>query len=92
MTHLEQYEEWRPAIQPFLQSKLEEFHLLGVNRMTHEELWPFILQVIEKKHKKEQLSFNQFVNRVMQISVNDYMNKIRMEMFTSTDLFKFRQQ
>ncbi len=88
MAQSEQYEEWRETIQPFLQSKLEEFHLLGVTRITHDELWPFLLQTIAKKHKKENLSFNQFVNSVMKVSVNDYMNKIRMEMFTTADLFK----
>lgn len=85
MTESAQYEEWRETIKPFLVSKLEEFHLLGVKSMTLDELWVFLIEIIEKKNKKEpRLSFNQFVNNIMGVSVNDYMNKIRMEMFSTT--------
>lgn len=80
------YEEWREHVSPALQSKLEEFHLLGLKRMTLDELWAFVLETIRKK-KLENMMLHQFVNHIMTLSINDYMNKIRLEMFKGSDPF-----
>ncbi|WP_085523253.1 post-transcriptional regulator [Tuberibacillus sp. Marseille-P3662] len=85
MEHSVDVEKWRYHIQPFLQSKLEEFYILGLNSMTMDELWTFILESLEKKKQHPQ-HLHQFVNFVMTLSVNDYMNRIRMQMFQSSDL------
>lgn len=81
------YEKWRDYVRPALQSKLEEFRLLGVKRLTLDELWDFVLETLAKK-KEHDLMLHQFVNHIMTISVNDYMNKLRMEMFKGVDFFK----
>lgn len=79
-------EQWREHIQPFLQSKLEEFHLLGLNRLTMDELWQFVEENLSKKKKEREVNkLHQFVNYVMSLSINDYMNKVRMDMFRGKD-------
>lgn len=83
----DQYEKWREKVGPALLSKLEELHLLGVKRLTMDELWDFVLETLAKKKYDEDLMLHQFVNHIMRISVNDYMNKIRMQMFQGADFF-----
>lgn len=73
------YDEWRHKIEPFITSKLEEFRFLGLERLTADELWAFIKEQLEKA--KEEPRLHRIVSRVMRLSINDYMNKIRMEMF-----------
>ncbi|MFC7393218.1 post-transcriptional regulator [Scopulibacillus cellulosilyticus] len=85
MSHTQNYQEWRHHIQPFLNSKLEEFHSLGLKRLTMNELWTFIEETMEKKDKS--LKLHEFVNHVMGLSVNDYMNKLRKDMFKGSASF-----
>ncbi|MFC4618124.1 post-transcriptional regulator [Camelliibacillus cellulosilyticus] len=83
------YSEWREKIKPFLISKLEEFHFLGLERLTMDELWAFIEETLEKQKVEPRLY--RIVGSVMRLSVNDYMNKIRMEMFKGVDILKENQ-
>lgn len=87
---LESMNEIRGHITPFLTSKLEEFWLLGMERLTLDELWVFILQMMKKK-KLTECSLHELVNFIMRLSVNDYLNKIRLEMFKGIDLDIFRE-
>ncbi|MBM7644693.1 uncharacterized membrane protein YheB (UPF0754 family) [Scopulibacillus daqui] len=85
MSDIQHYQEWREHIQPFLDSKLEEFHTLGLKRLTMGELWAFIEETMEKKDKSVKL--HEFVNHVMGLSVNDYMDKLRKDMFKGSASF-----
>ena len=80
------YDDWLEEIRPFLISKLEEFHLLGLERLTEDELWSFAKESLQK-HKVE-MKCHQIVGHLMRISVNDYLNKLRIEMFKGIDLFQ----
>jgi len=82
-------------LKPFMDSKLEEFHLLGLTHMKERELWAFIKETMEqnaKKQQKDEWHFYEVVGQVMRVTVNDYMNKIRLEMFHSEDLLKITQE
>lgn len=81
----------RDFIEPFLKSKLEEFHLLGMERLTMDELWVFVLEMMKKKKIKE-VYLHECINFIMRLSVNDYLNKIRLEMFKGLDLKTFGEQ
>ena len=89
---LEEVEGFRSKLAPFLTSKLEEFRLLGLNHISADELWEFTKEKIAKELKKQHLDdlhLYQLVSILMSLSVNDYMNKIRLEMFKSEDLDQF---
>ncbi|GGH85780.1 hypothetical protein JOD43_003445 [Pullulanibacillus pueri] len=90
------FDYWRIKVNPFLQSKLEEFQLLGINHLSLDDLWAFIKEKVQKKTKKneadEEWRLHQVVGYIMSISVNDYMNKIRLEMFQDEDLLKVTEE
>ncbi|MDD9147670.1 MULTISPECIES: post-transcriptional regulator [unclassified Sporolactobacillus] len=73
-------EKWRNEIMPFLQSKLEEFHLLGLNHLTMDEFWKFTKERLERKKGNKPERIHEVVAEVMSLTVNDYMNKLRMDM------------
>ncbi|MFD2618194.1 post-transcriptional regulator [Terrilactibacillus laevilacticus] len=80
------YVEMREYIEPFLKSKHEEFQLLGIERLSIDDLWDFVLFTIEKKKADKPSRLYQLVNHVMSLSVNDYMNKLRIDMFKGTEI------
>ena len=80
------YEQWRTRLEPFIISKWEEFRLLGLTSLSVEELWEFMK---EKLHKaKVEQRIHKVTEIIMGLSVNDYLNKVRMEMFKETNLFE----
>lgn len=79
-------EKWRKEIAPFLQSKLDEFHLLGLNHLKMDEFWQFVKESLGKKKEDRPERIHEVVAAVMSLTVNDYMNKIRMDMFKDNSL------
>ena len=45
-----------------------------------------------KKQKKDEWYLHEVVSQVMRVTLNDYMNKIRLEMFQGEDLLKITQE
>jgi hypothetical protein len=87
-------EDWdvaRGHIEPYLKSKLEEFRLLGLNHITMDELWKFVKETLVKR-KKDTLQLHELVNFIMRLSVNDYLNKIRLEMFKGINLEQLKDR
>ncbi|MCI1856637.1 MAG: post-transcriptional regulator [Sporolactobacillus sp.] len=74
-------EKWREKIGPFLRSKLEEFRMLGLENLTMDEFWQFAKTTMEKKKEDKPERIHEVVSCVMSLTVNDYMNKLRMDMF-----------
>ncbi|MGV3487877.1 MAG: post-transcriptional regulator [Tuberibacillus sp.] len=84
-TNLSTYDDWREKLEPFLSSKLEEFHMLGLERVTEDELWELAKESLKKN--KVEMKTHQIVGQLMRLSVNDYLNKIRIQMFKGIDIF-----
>ncbi|RYM05252.1 hypothetical protein EWH99_06585 [Sporolactobacillus sp. THM7-7] len=79
-------EKWRDRIAPFLQSKLEEFHLLGLDEITMDDFWIFTKESIGRKKEKKPERIHEVVADVMALTVNDYLNKLRTDMFQGSEL------
>jgi hypothetical protein len=78
---LNDMEKWRTIIGPFLQSKLDEFQLLGLNHLKMDEFWQFVKESLEKKKEEKPERIHEVVAAVMALTVNDYMNKLRVDLF-----------
>lgn len=74
-------EKWRNQITPFLKSKLDEFHLLGVSHLSLDEFWEFAKEAIERSKEERPERIHEIVAAVMSLTVNDYMNKLRRDLF-----------
>jgi hypothetical protein len=60
-------------VTPALQSKLEEFRLLGYDTVTEKDLWGYLTK---KKWKKvnEETRLHQIVQDIMGVKVSDYLS------------------
>ncbi|WP_088044342.1 post-transcriptional regulator [Bacillus sp. EAC] len=78
----EQVAEFKPKLRVVLESKLEEFKMLGYDTVSGEELWQCLEKTLWRKNEEEPKLF-QLVEDILSLTVNDYMNFIRIESFKS---------
>jgi hypothetical protein len=77
--------EWKYDLKPVLRSKIEEFHLMGYESVTEEELWKFI--TVKLKKKQQEWMLHQIVQAIFKLKANDFMNWLTIEAFQSDGLF-----
>lgn len=80
------YDQYRSQVKPVLNSKIEEFHLLGYDTIKEDELWVFLTK---KKWKKpsEDIRISELVQEILNVKVADFMNYTTIEAFKTADLF-----
>lgn len=76
--------EWKETVYPVLISKKEEFHLLGYDTATTEEIWDCLLAKLERRKTEYQL--HQFVDEIFKLSLNEYMNWLTISAVTTTNI------
>ncbi|WP_413382298.1 post-transcriptional regulator [Alkalihalobacillus sp. 1P02AB] len=86
MEEKQQFEVWRDAVEPAIQSKVDEFHFLGYERATKEEIWDCLMYQLRKS--KEYIHMNQFVNHLLLLKPHVYMNWLTIHAYKEpTDWF-----
>ncbi|MGP7816857.1 post-transcriptional regulator [Niallia sp. 01092] len=80
------YDHYRKELQPVLKSKLEEFHLLGYETITEDELWFYLTK---KKWKKPSDSGRMFilVQDILHVKIGEFMNFTTIEAYKMEDFF-----
>ncbi|MBB6449506.1 hypothetical protein HNR44_001455 [Geomicrobium halophilum] len=73
MTNPQQFEVWKSDVEPILELKRDEFHLLDHEEVTKEDIWNLGLQKLQKE--TEFVPFYRLVNILMRLSVTDFMNE-----------------
>lgn len=84
-TNTEQLKEWKETVYPALLSKTEEFHLLGYDQATTEEIWECLIAKLERRNEEYQL--HQFVSEILRMSANEYMNWLTISAYKGPDWF-----
>ncbi|MEH6936927.1 post-transcriptional regulator [Bacillus sp. JJ664] len=78
----EKVSEYKPKLQVVIESKLDEFKMLGYDTVSEDELWQCLENTLWRKNEDEPKLF-QLVEDILSLTVNDYMNYIRIESFKS---------
>lgn len=81
----QQFEVWKDDVMPALQSKVEEFQMLGYNKATVDHLWKSVMYKLRKK--KEYIHLHEFVNVILTLRAPDYMNYLTVENYNAADWF-----
>ncbi len=84
MKEVKELSEWKETVYPVLISKKEEFHLLGYDTASTEEIWDCLLSKLERRKTEYQL--HQFVEAIFKLSVNEYMNWLTITAVTTTNI------
>ncbi|MFF3025060.1 post-transcriptional regulator [Gottfriedia sp. NPDC057948] len=81
-TFHQQAAEFKPQLQVVIESKLDEFRMLGFDTVSGDDLWVCLERTLWRKKEDEPKLF-QMVEDILSLTVNDYMNYIRIEAFKS---------
>lgn len=78
-----EYDYFRNEVKPALESKLDEFRLLGYEKVTEQELWGYLTK---KKWKKPSGNVRLFkiVEEIMAVKVSEYIHYATIEAFKGT--------
>ncbi len=81
-------EEWKKEVYPALESKQDEFHFLGYNGATMDEIWDCLLERLKRNKDLEDIQLHRLVNEIMRLSANEYMNWLTIHAYKGTDMFR----
>ncbi len=81
----QQFEVWKEDVMPALTSKVEEFHLLGYDRASEEELWECVLARLRKEKKFVQIHY--LVHAILTLKVTDYMTWLTIGAYKDQNSF-----
>ncbi len=80
----------RKDVKVVLDSKLEEFSLLGYERVTEQELWNFLTRKKWRKETEPKL-VHEVVSDIMSIKVGEFINYATVEAFKEAE-FSFNDE
>lgn len=79
------YDEWKEKLASVVEIKMDEFELLGYGKAEAQDIWKCAVQRINRQNQNKPVPFHQFVNQLLGLSVNDYMNRLRMDSLQGKD-------
>lgn len=65
------FTHWKKEVKPAVQSKKEEFHYMGYESVTEEEIWECVQARLKKKKIEPRLYA--LVDQILALSLNDFM-------------------
>lgn len=79
-----EYDYFRNEVKPALECKLDEFRLLGYQKVTEQELWGFLTKKKWKK-PKESVRLFEIVEEIMAVKVSEFIHYATIEAFKGSD-------
>ncbi|MEN2765878.1 post-transcriptional regulator [Ornithinibacillus xuwenensis] len=76
--------EWKLLLMPVLESKAEEFQLMGYTRATDEDIWKCLVKKVWKGNPEKRL--HEVVQDVFHLSSNIYMSYLTVDAYQDDDL------
>ncbi len=77
-------EEWKVELRPALQSKAEEFQMMGYSRATEEDVWKCLLKKVWKGNPNKRV--HEVFQDVFHLSSNIYMSYLTIDAYQDDDL------
>ena len=71
----------KELIQPVVSSKMEEFHMLGYEEVTENDLLGYL--EMKKWKKEKELSLHQVVNDILSVKITQVMSYVTIESYKS---------
>ncbi|CDQ18110.1 Post-transcriptional regulator [Halobacillus karajensis] len=84
MDHIKSVTSWRKELGVVLQSKAEEFHLLGYDRATADEVWDCLLKKVWNGTPDKKL--HQIVQDILHLQSHTYTSYLTSEAYQNDDL------
>jgi hypothetical protein len=81
-THM--YDRFRNSVRPALNSKREEFMILGYGKITEDDLWGF-MKMKKWRKTKEDIQVHEIIQSILSAKINDYMTYATVEAFKESE-------
>lgn len=81
----QQFDVWKEDVMPALTSKVEEFHMIGYDRATEEELWECVIAKLHKQKKFVQI--HHLVSTILTLKATDYMTWLTVGAYKGPNWF-----
>lgn len=78
MSSIHEFEHYRTTVKPALNSKVEEFSLLGYGTIHEQQLWDFLINKKWRKVKEERKLY-EIIDDIMSVKAGEYMNYASVE-------------
>lgn len=75
---------WKKKVTPVLISKVNEFHLMGYDRATVDELWDCLIQKVWKGDPEKRL--HEVVQDIFHLSSHTYVSFLTISAYQNDDL------
>ena len=78
------FEHFRTKVQPAIVSKLTEFQLLGLDSVTEQGIWDYL---VKKKWKKikEEMKLYEMIQEILSVKASDYINFATIEAYKASE-------
>lgn len=84
MEQMKPTSSWKEEVTLVLQSKVEEFHLLGYRKATNQEVWDCLVKKVWKGEPEKRL--HQVVQDILHLSSHTYASYLTTEAYQNDDL------
>ncbi|ADU29764.1 post-transcriptional regulator [Evansella cellulosilytica] len=81
------WDYWKKEVKPVLQSKAEEWQLLGHDRVSQEDVWACFMSMLPRLDVPETLRPHWVVQQLFHLNVNHYMNWLTLEAYRGPSWF-----
>ncbi|WP_164216324.1 post-transcriptional regulator [Virgibacillus sp. YIM 98842] len=75
---------WKETVQPALESKVSELHLMGYPKATKEEIWNCLEQKVWKGDPEKRI--HEVIEDIFHLSATIYMNFLTLKVYQDSDL------
>ncbi|TMW73970.1 post-transcriptional regulator [Alteribacter natronophilus] len=86
------FDAWKEELMPALESKAEEWQMLGYERVTVEDVWQCVTVKWQKDIKRgdleEPFRIHRLLGDVMSLNSSEYMNFLTVEAYKEPDYFR----
>ncbi|MFD2046194.1 post-transcriptional regulator [Ornithinibacillus salinisoli] len=77
-------EEWKEMLQPVLESKTQEFLMMGYSKATNDDIWNCLVKKVWKGHPSKRLY--EVVQDILHLGSNIYMSYLTVNAYQDDDL------
>lgn len=84
MTIIKQVDEWKGQLFTVIESKVEEFKLMGYDNATRENVWNCLKEKVWKGNPEKRLF--QVVEDIFHLSSNKFMSYLTVKSYQNEDL------
>ncbi|GAB3050375.1 post-transcriptional regulator [Virgibacillus ainsalahensis] len=84
MENIQKTSDWKEMIEPALESKAREFHLMGYEKVTREDVWNCLVQKVWKGDPEKRLY--EIVQDIFHLGSNIYLSYLTVNAYKNDDL------